>query len=293
MKPGGKLALGLSLGSDDFLRKQAARIPPSKDDVVLDTIYEDSVTGGRIVTMGEVVLAGTDTLARHPACRDFPIHFRKSYTEESHPVKRGETPKVEFEQTQRCLEALPASVIGSIRPLGHEPLIYRSRIILGATYESLSATAEGNYKSVCAHPITSVSAAAHLARTDKAYACITECHRSGVAHGDLHLGNILWTHDKRAQLIDLAAPVFRSDVTSSEWQNAVDDDLVEILREAALLQLNQKTLLPGECCAKAVTLADELLPDEFATKLLALPPVHQPRPPLPTPIKQSNPQHSL
>lgn len=74
-------------------------------------VYSDVITTtARVITKGEIVFPGIATISRFPTAAEYLVHFRKTFTADSGPITRGETPEVEFAKTSRIHTALPGNV---------------------------------------------------------------------------------------------------------------------------------------------------------------------------------------
>ena len=125
------------------LAKRAARATPSREDTVIARVYFDTVPKDRIVTCGEIVVPGEDTKRAFPRTRGFQFHFRKTFTPESRPIQRGETPKVEFDKTVPIHRRFPGHVP---EPLGYEQWVYRCTTVCGRTFNAMSPFADISYE---------------------------------------------------------------------------------------------------------------------------------------------------
>jgi hypothetical protein len=252
-----------------FLEQKGRELYQGPDDLVVYEIYRDTTTSGRVPTMGDIVIPGQETLEACSDTREYGIHFRKIYTRESPPIRRGETPAVEFERTTRALGLLPRDIGIRLRPLAHDTWIYRSRVVPGQTFAAVSPFSDLSYDDAIAQAIDESESAGLATRITESVAIIRRMHAANVAHGDLHLDNLMWISDlaqHRVQPIDLASAVFREDMGEDEWAAAVQDDLSELLREAGLLQLCLGTEIDGVCFGEARDLATGLFPEPIARK---------------------------
>lgn len=256
-----------------FLERHGRSLHEGDDDLVVYEVYRDEMLSGRIRTFGDIVIPGRKTSAAFPATEEFGIHFLKVYTAESPPIGRGETPAVEFARTLRALAKMPADIGARIKPLGHDEFSYRSRVVPGQTFAATSPFSDLSYEKAVAEPLAPEAATELAMRIGASYDTIIRLHSTGVLHGDLHLDNIMWIADEAgppAQPIDLAAACLREEASAEAWTAGVFDDLNEFLREAGLLQLNQRKILPGTCFNEARRLAQELFPDDIAGQLTGL-----------------------
>jgi len=256
-----------------FLEQNGLVLHHEPEDLVLYKVYRDEMVSGEVRTFADIVVPGLETRRAFPTTAAYGIHFRKIYTPSSPPLRRGETPAVEFARTTRALTKIPADLGSRLTPLAHEALVYRSRVVPGQTFAAMSPFSDLSYEDAIASTLIPEVVAGLEMRTTKSYQAILRLHETGVLHGDLHLDNIMWIADAPAepvQPIDLASAVFREDVTAAEWSEGVFDDLNEFLREAGLLQLNQGRLIKGPCFEEARRLAHDLFPEAIADALLKL-----------------------
>ncbi|RRJ94697.1 hypothetical protein Ga0100231_010440 [Opitutaceae bacterium TAV4] len=161
----------------------------------------------------------------------------------------------------------------------HEDLVlyrvYRDEMFSGEarTFAAMSPFSDLSYEDAIAATLIPEVADRLEMRISASYDATLRLHKAGVLHGDLHLDNIMWIADDPTapvQPIDLASTVFKEDISAQEWDMGVFDDLNEFLREAGLLQLNQKRRIIGCCFDEARKLASELFPEDIATALRAL-----------------------
>jgi hypothetical protein len=256
-----------------FLEQHGRELFQGTDDLVVYEIYRDTTTSGRVPTVGDIVIPGQMTLETCPETSGYGIHFRKIYTRDSPPIRRGETPAVEFARTTRALRLLPDDIGIRLKPLAYDTWIYRSRVVPGQTFAAVSPFSDLPYDDAIEQAIDESESAALAARITASVAIVRRMHGANVAHGDLHLDNLMWISDLRehqVQPIDLAAAVFREDVTDEEWAAAVHDDLSELMREAGLLQLCLGRKLEGVCFGEARALANGLFPGLIAGRFAGL-----------------------
>lgn len=256
-----------------FLEQNGLDLHQGQEDLVLYKVYRDEMISGDVRTFADIVVPGLETRRAFPATAHYGIHFRKIYTPSSPPLSRGETPAVEFARTTRALTKIPVDLGSRLKPLAHQPLVYRSRVVPGQTFAAMSPFSDLSYEDAIASTLIPEVVAGLKRRTVESYRAILRLHETGVLHGDLHLDNIMWIADSPAdpvQPIDLASAIFREDVTDTEWAEGVFDDLNEFLREAGLLQLNQRQRIEGPCFEEARRLAHELFPEMIAVALVKL-----------------------
>ncbi|WP_198529897.1 phosphotransferase [Geminisphaera colitermitum] len=256
-----------------FLEQHGFDLHDEHEDLVLYRVYRDEMFSGEARTFADIVIPGIETRKAFPPTNTYGIHFRKIYTPASPPIGRGETPEVEFARTIRALSKIPTDLGNRLKPLAHESLVYRSRVVPGQTFAAMSPFSDLSYEDAIAAPLIPEVADRLEMRISASYDATLRLHKAGVLHGDLHLDNIMWIADDPTapvQPIDLASTVFKEDISAQEWDMGVFDDLNEFLREAGLLQLNQKRRIIGCCFDEARKLASELFPEDIATALRAL-----------------------
>ncbi len=263
-----------------FLEEHGRELYTGADDLVLMPVYLDATTSGAIRTRGEFVVPGSKTIERYPACGRYGLHFRKTFTPESGPLRRGETPAIEFERTQRIRDRLPADLARIIEPLAAEPLVYRSRAIAGATIAALSPFTNQSYEDALVCRISPFDITSAGRRCEAVFNTITDLHAKGIAHQDLHLENVLWLPKNGgvAVPIDFGAAGVREQMSAEEWRAACADDLTEIVREAGLVQARLNRRLDAPVFRAAIEQANDLFPTCVADILLGRA-AHQPSSP--------------
>jgi hypothetical protein len=110
-------------------------VAPGRNDTVIATVYIDATTKGKIITRGEIVVPGEQTLRTFPRAGDFPFHFRKTFTTESGPIRRGETPQIEFAKTIPIHRSFPEQIP---EPIGFDKWVYRCTAMSGQSLNALS-----------------------------------------------------------------------------------------------------------------------------------------------------------
>lgn len=255
-----------------FLETEGLQLHDSDEDLPLFTIYEDITTKGRLLTRCECVIPGRNTVRAFPSVAQFGIHVRKTYEPDAPPLRRGETPQVEFERTMKARRRMQPRQASCVLPLAFEPLLFRSRLIPGATFAALSPFKEVKETDSACVKMTSDAAVMLHAQLEDLHCCAERLHDAGLVHGDLHLENVLWTGGEGGHSvpIDFAACVFREEVSPSEWQEAVFEDKREILREAAFLQLSMKVALKSPVFAEARKMAKSILIPSLAEQVAGL-----------------------
>lgn len=253
-----------------------AILNPGEEDRVMFDVYRDVTTSGNVLTIGQIVAPGRRTREQFPETAQYGVHFRKTYTPSAPPIRRGETPELEFHNTTTVLEGLPEEEFALVKPFGHEPLVYRSRAIGGRTIASISPYHEYSYEMALERKVSARALRNHRARIEMTYDSVQSMHRAEFIHGDAHLHNfmVLQTdHEVPAAVIpiDLAASKPFADIDPEELHEALEDDLSEIFREALIMQLHVGKRIPSPVFELSIAKAAELLPDEFLEKVAQLP----------------------
>lgn len=255
----------------EWLENHAYEHHNGEEDLVISEIYNNSTTSGITLVKGEIVVSGLKTRKKFPF--PYQIHFKKTMTENSPPIKRGETPKSELKNTFKVIQTLSESLRYKIEPLGIEPLTYRSRIIPGRTVAGLSPFTDLNYDDAIKKQVNPLWAKNYQHQIQQVYDTVIAMHNQNVVHGDLHLENILWlgANEKvMVQAIDFASSKIKKEFTKDEWIDACNEDLSEIYREAILLELNQDKILEHPLFKKANLEAELLMPPEVYKQLYYL-----------------------
>lgn len=253
------------------LLNSASRIGRQQHDQVIASVYADAIrTSGRIVTRGEIVVPGTNTLQSFPATKNFPFHFRKTFTSESGPIKRGETPEVEFEKTRVIQSLLPGK---TPIPLGFDRWTFRSEAICGSTLQAHSPFSDLGYEaSLQLQPdrdLLKIYAQAVIS----VCSVLDELHAKGYVHGDLTLHNAMSVpvgRQIRPVLIDLASSTALNTLSPSEQAEAIADDFSELYRDLALIQRFTGEMADPHAC-RSLDLVEDLFPEEIACIIKQLP----------------------
>ena len=255
-----------------WLEANALKFWDGVEDLVWKTVYDDKTTRGILRTTGQIVIPGKNTLQEHLSTSKFGIHFRKTFTPDSPPLRRGESPEIEEKNTRKVIQLLPVDINDHLMPLGASPLIYRSRVVIGETFASLSPFTNENYSDSINLKLDSQIILRLQFQILQAFTTIQTLHQSGVSHGDLHFENIIWTKndDYPARPIDFGSTIFRAESTPEEWNKSCQDDFEEFYREAGILQLNTQKRLEGQVFDESITKAGELFPPEIAHELMGL-----------------------
>lgn len=257
----------------EFLEKSGRELYAGDEDLVLYKVYRDITVKGRVRTFADLVIAGNRTLKEFPRVEEFGFHFRKRYTADSPPLARGETPAVEFERTTRAVARMPTAMSQRLRPLAADEWVYRSRVVPGQTFAALSPFSDLPYEKAMRLVMLEPEPSALTHRIESSFSALESMHAVGVAHGDLHLDNIMWIADEPeapAQPIDLASALFQEDSSAQAWEEALFDDLNELMRESALLQLCLGRTLPGACAERSLAQLGDLFPEEMVRQFSRL-----------------------
>ncbi|HYG35914.1 MAG TPA: hypothetical protein VEC99_14075 [Clostridia bacterium] len=223
------------------LKAKAETLSPSLDDQIIAVVYEDVTTQRRIVTRGEIVVAGTRTLQKHPDTCKYPFHFRKTFTPDSGPLSpsRKETPALEFAKTTEIYRELPDKVP---EPLGYDTWTYRSAPVCGWTLRASSPFEDISYDAAFALQPNHELLVAHTKGVLAVCELLDLFHAKGIIHEDLTLYNAMLYFDARHQiqpiLIDLAASVRLESLAAEERDEAINGDFSELHRDLALAQFH-------------------------------------------------------
>jgi len=259
-----------------YLEDHGLSLYSGPGDLVLFEVYQDRTTSGVLLTRGDIVIPGSEILATLPTSKRYGCHFLKTFTLASPPLRRGETPRMEFERTLEVIEALGPGRASYIEPIAFGPLEYRSRAIPGVTYASQSSFRNLSYEH-------SIEVGSHLDPTEvtemaqrlyEADAHIRALHEKGFSHGDLHPDNIMTVTDRDgkswSQMIDFASAVPTSGFSETKLAELQFDDRIEFLREIALLQIARGQTFDHPMAVESLDKADDLFPDEIADRARAV-----------------------
>lgn len=253
-----------------FLEDQGLKLYSGLDDLVLFEVYQDRTTSGTLLTRGDIVIPGSTTIGKLPVPFRYGCHFRKTFTASSPPLRRGETPHVEFDRTNEAILAAGCGRFNYIQPLLWEPLVYRARAIPGVTFASLS-----NFRNLTYEQAISVGSQLDDPECDRiverllsADEHIRALHEKGFVHGDLHPDNLMVVSDQDGnswtQMIDFASAASTEGLAPEAVEKMRLDDRIEFLREIALLQISRSEALPYPMAQEALRMADDLFPEEIA-----------------------------
>lgn len=202
---------------------------PQRRDFVVRTITRREANGVPLMS-AEIVIAGHETRAEFPLAREYPLHFRKTYF----PGRLHGDPKDEFDRQTRASE-----IIGLPPPIGHAPTVFRTCLLPGVPYSTLSPFAsepeEANIPK--AHKLPLAQAAGLWQLAESAFRQITAMHDAGLSHGDTELHNFIVCASPLEILpIDFEGAAERAAITSDDWDARVKKDTAPLLRQAVLLE---------------------------------------------------------
>lgn len=198
-------------------------------DFVVRTITRREAGGVPLMT-AEIVIAGEDTRAEFALAREYPLHFRKTYF----PGRLHGDPKDEFDRQTRASE-----IIGIPLPIGHSPTVFRTCLLPGVPYSSLSPFAaepeEANIPKARKLPLAQAAGLWNLA--ESAFRQITTLHDAGLSHGDTELHNFVVCASPLELLpIDFEGAAERTGMADDDWKARVDKDTAPLLKQAVLLE---------------------------------------------------------
>jgi len=198
-------------------------------DFVVRTITRREA-GGVPLMSAEIVIAGEDTRAEFELAREYPLHFRKTYF----PGRLHGDPKDEFDRQMRASE-----ILGIPSPIGHTPTVFRTCLLPGQPYSTLSPfTAdndEANIPKAKKLPLAQAAGLWQLAET--AFTQITRLHAAGLSHGDTELHNFVVCPAPLEILpIDFEGAAERAGMADDDWNYRVEKDMAPLLRQAVLLE---------------------------------------------------------
>ena len=245
------------------LEAKASKVRPCHADTVIANVYRFLNHRRKTVTRGEVVVPGAETKHDFPKTANQLIHFKKTFTAASAPVKRGETPEIEFAKTNSIRGILPNHVP---EPLAWSKWIYRSAVVFGQTLGALSPFADLPYEAALELHLPSDELLDHAGALVRGCKLASHLHDHGFIHGDLHLDNIMRGEDERMMLIDLAASRQIRDLSAAEAASVQADDFSELYRDLVLTQFHIGRIEDGPA-RKSIESIDELFPPEIASKL--------------------------
>ena len=199
-------------------------------DFVVRTITKREALGVPLMT-AEIVIAGEETRAEFPLAREYPLHFRKTYF----PGRLHGDPKDEFDRQARASE-----LIGVPPPIGHAPTVFRTCLLPGQPYSTLSPfqsePEEANIPK--ARKLKLAEAAGLWLLTERALADLERLHAGGLSHGDTELHNfIVCAAPLEILPIDFEGATERGAMSDADWAARVHKDLDPLLRHAVLLEL--------------------------------------------------------
>jgi hypothetical protein len=200
-------------------------------DFVVRTITKREAGGVPLMT-AEIVIAGEETRQEFPLAREYPLHFRKTYF----PGRLHGDPKDEFDRQARA-----SALIGVPSPVGHTPNVFRTCLLPGQSYSTLSPfqsePVEANIPKARQLPLATAAGLWLLA--ERAVTDLTKLHAGGLAHGDAELHNFIVCPAPLEILpIDFEGALERGDLSDEDWAYRVQRDLDPLLRHAVLLEVS-------------------------------------------------------
>ena len=201
-------------------------------DFVVRTITKREAGGVPLMT-AEIVIAGEETRQQFPLARDYPLHFRKTYF----PGRLHGDPKDEFERQARA-----SAVIGLPHPIGYTPSVFRTCLIPGQPYSTLSPfqtePVEANIPKARELPLAAAAGLWLLA--ERAVSDLMKLHASGLCHGDTELHNFIVCPAPLEILpIDFeGAQERKPEMSDEDWAYWTQRDLDPLLRHAVLLEVS-------------------------------------------------------
>lgn len=245
------------------LEAKASKIKPGDADAIIANVYRFLDHRRNTVTRGEIVVPGAQTKRDFPKTAKLPFHFKKTFTPASAPVKRGETPEMEFTKTLQIHAVLANHVP---EPLGYSDWIYRGAVVFGQTLNALSPFADLSYEDALELHLPPQTLHEHAASLIRGCELVKNLHEKGFIHGDLHLDNIMRGENDTMMLIDLAASSRIEDLSPAEADNAKADDFSELFRDLVLAQFHVGRI-EEEPAQRSIELIDDLFPPEIASKV--------------------------
>jgi hypothetical protein len=233
---------------DDYFA--LVRRAPEEDFVVRELARAmSSVTP---LMVGEMVIAGRATRARHPEAAKYPLHFRKTYF----PGRiRGDS-EIEFKRHE-----LASAILGLPAPIGYTRGVFRSCLFPGRPWAQLlpfgTAPEESNLRH--AERLGLQAAAGLWLLAEQVFSTLIRLHEGGLAHGDAQPQNFVVCPAPLEVLpIDFDMSVLRDGVPDEEWERRCAADLEPLLRTAVFLQCALGAQ-PGRLGALSLARIDTLL----------------------------------
>lgn len=236
----------VTVGDDYFALIERAPV----QDFVVRALATRSA-GGTPLMSGELVIAGYPTRQQYPLAKRFPLHFRKTY----HLGQLRGDPAGEFARHEQA-----SAVLGIPPPIGHARNVFRSCLLPGRPFDSItpfgSEPEESNVKH--ADDLSLASAAGLWRLAESILDSLTRLQQAGLAHGDAYLHNFVVCSSPLEVLpIDFDMAIERSSVSEDVWLQRCQQDLVPLLKLAVYLQCTLGAQ-PGPLGERSRACLDEL-----------------------------------
>jgi hypothetical protein len=251
------------------LTAKAVKLGHQREEQVIATVYADATNRNRVITRGEFVIPGEQTRRTFPSTTKHPFHFRKTFTPDSGPIKRGESPRMEFEKTRVIQKLIPGKIP---EPLGFDEWIYRSGAVCGKTLHALSPFSDLSYEDGLQLNPDKPETKGYAKIVIGVCQVLDELHAKGYVHGDMTLHNAMCTHGPQQlqpMLIDLASSLALKDMPPAERDGAIADDFSELYRDLVLIQYHVGEINSPHA-HKSIENMGELFPDDILCMLKRL-----------------------
>lgn len=230
---------------------------PPKNDTCLHIIYKTPYV------LGEIVLAGKETLQSHPLCKYYPIHFKKTYlsslsrweTNPSHEARQSHKIWQHFESENKVDTSdpkAPQSESGPVPvpvpvplPLGSNATTYRSQLLEAKSLGSLNpvnsnGTQDEIVKQILFAKRQKTSLKKLWSGIEDLNQKINTLHSGGFLHNDLHKENLLlreYNDSMLGAIIDFETSEEDDRFQTLEWAEASKTDKRDFLKESCLIFL--------------------------------------------------------
>jgi hypothetical protein len=200
-----------------------------QQDFVVRTLAK-RMAGDMPLMSGELVIASRATREQFALAQQFPLHFRKTY----YPGQLRGDPKGEYER-----HLLASQVLGIPAPIGHHQGVFRSCLLPGKPFDSITPFGtepeDSNIKHAEKLPLASAAGLWLLA--EQIMQTLTRLHDAGLTHGDAELHNfIVCTSPLEVLPIDFDMAVQRANVDEEDWERRCREELEPLLKVAVYLQ---------------------------------------------------------